>query len=76
MIPSSLSEEDIGILLNEVLRGMNVQSSARLLSTCVVSEKFITGCIALFDDIMQQKAQKVCKLFLYTTHLEYLHTSY
>lgn len=61
MIPSSLSEEDIGILLNEVLRGMNVQSSARLLSTCVVSEKFITGCIALFDDIMQQKAQKEVK---------------
>uniref|UniRef100_A0A8C1TCT4 E3 UFM1-protein ligase 1 n=1 Tax=Cyprinus carpio TaxID=7962 RepID=A0A8C1TCT4_CYPCA len=61
MIPSSLSEEDVGILLNEVLRGMNVQSSARLLSTCVVSEKFITGCIALFDDIMQQKAQKEVK---------------
>uniref|UniRef100_A0A673JL77 E3 UFM1-protein ligase 1 n=1 Tax=Sinocyclocheilus rhinocerous TaxID=307959 RepID=A0A673JL77_9TELE len=72
MIPSSLLEEDVGILLNEVLRGMHVQSSARLLSTCVVSEKFITGCIALFDDIMQQKAQKVCTLFLYTTHLEYL----
>ncbi|XP_052442844.1 E3 UFM1-protein ligase 1 [Carassius gibelio] len=61
MIPSSLSEEDVGILLNEVLRGMNVQPSARLLSTCVVSEKFITGCIALFDDIMQQKAQKEVK---------------
>ncbi|KAF4099097.1 E3 UFM1-protein ligase 1 isoform X1 [Onychostoma macrolepis] len=61
MIPSSLSEEDVGILLNEVLRSMNVQSSARLLSTCVVSEKFITGCIALFDDIMQRKAQKEVK---------------
>uniref|UniRef100_A0A671Q6P7 E3 UFM1-protein ligase 1 n=1 Tax=Sinocyclocheilus anshuiensis TaxID=1608454 RepID=A0A671Q6P7_9TELE len=61
MIPSSLSEEDVGILLNEVLRGMHVQSSARLLSTCVVSEKFITGCIALFDDIMQQKAKKEVK---------------
>uniref|UniRef100_A0A671SYL4 E3 UFM1-protein ligase 1 n=1 Tax=Sinocyclocheilus anshuiensis TaxID=1608454 RepID=A0A671SYL4_9TELE len=61
MIPSSLSEEDVGILLNEVLRAMNVQSSARLLSTSVVSEKFITGCIALFDDIMQQKAQKEVK---------------
>uniref|UniRef100_A0A672QGS7 E3 UFM1-protein ligase 1 n=1 Tax=Sinocyclocheilus grahami TaxID=75366 RepID=A0A672QGS7_SINGR len=43
------------------LRGMHVQSSARLLSTCVVSEKFIAGCIALFDDIMQQKAQKEVK---------------
>ncbi|XP_043076128.1 E3 UFM1-protein ligase 1 isoform X2 [Puntigrus tetrazona] len=61
MIPSSLSDKDVGILLNEVLRGMNVQSSARLLSTCVVSEKFITGCINLFDDIMQQKAQKEVK---------------
>ncbi|XP_073672653.1 E3 UFM1-protein ligase 1 [Garra rufa] len=61
MIPSSLSETDEGILLNEVLRAMNVQSSARLLSTSVVSEKFITGCIALFDDIMQQKAQKEVK---------------
>ncbi|KAK2883752.1 hypothetical protein QQF64_016521 [Cirrhinus molitorella] len=61
MIPSSLSEKDVGILLNEVLRAMNVQSSARLLSTSVVSEKFITGCIALFDDIMQQKAQKEVK---------------
>ncbi|XDV42350.1 hypothetical protein PO909_011028 [Leuciscus waleckii] len=61
MLPSSLSEEDIGILLNEVLRAMNVQSSARLLSTSVVSEKFISGCLALFDDIMQQKAQKEVK---------------
>lgn len=71
MLPSSLSEEDVGILLNEVLRAMNVQSSARLLSTSVVSEKFISGCLALFDDIMQQKAQKVCELvlLLHTTHL-------
>lgn len=61
MLPSSLSEEDVGILLNEVLRAMNVQSSARLLSTSVVSEKFISGCLALFDDIMQQKAQKEVK---------------
>ncbi|TRY68005.1 hypothetical protein DNTS_007254 [Danionella cerebrum] len=61
MIPSSLSDEDVGILLNEVLRSMNVQSSARLLSTFVVSEKFLSGCIALFDDIMQQKAQKEVK---------------
>ncbi|XP_051730668.1 LOW QUALITY PROTEIN: E3 UFM1-protein ligase 1 [Ctenopharyngodon idella] len=61
MLPSSLSEEDVGILLNEVLRAMNVQSSARLLSTSVVSEKFISGCLTLFDDIMQQKAQKEVK---------------
>lgn len=61
MLPSILSEEDVGILLNEVLRSMNVQSSARLLSTSVVSEKFIAGCIALFEDLMQQKAQKEVK---------------
>ncbi|KAG1953551.1 E3 UFM1-protein ligase 1 [Pimephales promelas] len=61
MLPSSLSEEDVGILLNEVLRAMNVQSSARLLSTSVVSEKFVSACLALFDDIMQQKAQKEVK---------------
>ncbi|XP_067272818.1 E3 UFM1-protein ligase 1 [Pseudorasbora parva] len=61
MLPSSLSEEDIGILLNEVLRAMNVQSSARLLSTSVVSEKFISGCLSLFEDIMQHKAQKEVK---------------
>ncbi|RXN14077.1 E3 UFM1- ligase 1 [Labeo rohita] len=61
LIPSSLSENDVGILLNEVLRAMNVQSSARLLSTTVLSEKFVAGCISLFDDIMQQKAQKEVK---------------
>ncbi|XP_016106178.1 E3 UFM1-protein ligase 1 [Sinocyclocheilus grahami] len=48
-------------LFSAITRGMHVQSSARLLSTCVVSEKFIAGCIALFDDIMQQKAQKEVK---------------
>lgn len=71
MLPSSLSEDDVGILLNEVLRAMNVQSSARLLSTSVVSEKFISGCLTLFDDIMQKKAQKVSDLVLelYTVHL-------
>uniref|UniRef100_A0A8C1YY27 E3 UFM1-protein ligase 1 n=1 Tax=Cyprinus carpio TaxID=7962 RepID=A0A8C1YY27_CYPCA len=78
MIPSSLSEEDVGILLNEVLRAMNVQSRARLLSTSVVSEKFITGCIALFDDIMQKKAQKEVKnnpVFLITEDDVLLETS-
>lgn len=59
MLPSSLLEEDVVILLNEVVRTMNMQSSARILSTFVISEKFISGCLALFDDIMQQKAQKV-----------------
>ncbi|KAA0708866.1 E3 UFM1-protein ligase 1 [Triplophysa tibetana] len=61
MLPSSLLEEDVVILLNEVLRTMNMQSSARILSTFVISEKFISGCLALFDDIMQQKAQKEVK---------------
>ncbi|XP_057209113.1 E3 UFM1-protein ligase 1 isoform X2 [Triplophysa rosa] len=61
MLPSSLLEEDVVILLNEVVRTMNMQSSARILSTFVISEKFISGCLALFDDIMQQKAQKEVK---------------
>lgn len=57
-LPSSLSEEDVGILLNEVVRAMNMQSKARLLSTFVVSESFITKCLSLFDDVMHQKAQR------------------
>lgn len=68
MLPSSLLEEDVGIILNEVVRTMNMQSRARILSTFIVSEKFISGCLALFDDIMQQKAQKVCEVFLHAWH--------
>lgn len=52
--------EDIGMLINQAMRNTNVQSSARVLGdTVVVSEKFISNCVSLFDDAMQQKAQKV-----------------
>ncbi|KAM6954655.1 E3 UFM1-protein ligase 1 [Aplochiton taeniatus] len=62
ILPSCLSEEDIGILINQAMRNTNVQSSARVLGgTVVVSEKFISNCLTLFDDAMQLKAQKEVK---------------
>ncbi|XP_036405513.1 E3 UFM1-protein ligase 1 [Megalops cyprinoides] len=62
LLPSCLSQEDIGILVNQVMRTTNVQSSARLLcGTVVVSEKFISNCISLFDEAMQQRALKEVK---------------
>lgn len=62
MLPSCLSEEDVGILINQAMRNTNVQSSARILGgSVVVSEKFISNCLSLFDDAMQQKAQKEVK---------------
>lgn len=52
--------EDIGMLINQAMRNTNVQSSARVLGgTVVVSEKFISNCLSVFDEVMQQKAQKV-----------------
>lgn len=48
------------MLINQAMRNTNVQSSARVLGdTVVVSEKFISNCLTLFDEAMQQKAQKV-----------------
>ncbi|XP_062267309.1 E3 UFM1-protein ligase 1 [Platichthys flesus] len=62
ILPSCLSMEDIGILINQAMRNTDVQSSARVLGgTVVVSEKFISNCLSLFDDAMQQKAQKEVK---------------
>ncbi|XP_062406913.1 E3 UFM1-protein ligase 1 [Sardina pilchardus] len=62
ILPSSFSNEDVGILINQVMRTTNVQSSARVLSgTVVVSEKFISNCLALFNEAMQHKAQKEVK---------------
>ncbi|KAM3861607.1 E3 UFM1-protein ligase 1 [Diretmus argenteus] len=62
ILPSCLSMEDVGILINQAMRSTNVQSSARLLGgTVVVSEKFISDCLSLFDDAMQHKAQKEFK---------------
>ncbi|XP_028997277.1 E3 UFM1-protein ligase 1 [Betta splendens] len=62
ILPCCLSVEDIGILINQALRNTNVQSCARVLgSTVVVSDKFISSCLSLFDDTMQHKAQKEVK---------------
>ncbi|KAL6096208.1 ufl1 [Pungitius sinensis] len=62
ILPSCLSMEDVGMLINQAMRNTNVLSSARVLGeTVVVSEKFLSNCLSLFDDAMQQKAQKEVK---------------
>lgn len=62
ILPSCLSMEDVGMLINQAMRNTNVQSSARVLGgTVVVSEKFINNCLSVFDEAMQQKAQKEVK---------------
>uniref|UniRef100_A0A8C5NHJ6 E3 UFM1-protein ligase 1 n=1 Tax=Gouania willdenowi TaxID=441366 RepID=A0A8C5NHJ6_GOUWI len=59
LLPSSLSTEDIGMLISQAMRNANVQSSARVLGeTVVISEKFISNCLSLFTEAMEQKAQK------------------
>lgn len=48
------------MLIKQAMRNTNVLSSAQVLGeTVVVSEKFLSNCLSLFDDAMQQKAQKV-----------------
>lgn len=48
------------MVISQAMRNMNVHSSARVMSdTFVVSEKFISNCLKLFDEAMQLKAQKV-----------------
>lgn len=61
LLPSCLTEEDAGLLIGQVLRTLGTQSTARILGSVVVSEKFISSCMELFDDMMQQKAQKEVK---------------
>ncbi|XP_036943202.1 E3 UFM1-protein ligase 1 [Acanthopagrus latus] len=62
ILPSCLSMEDVGMLINQAMRNTNIQSSARVLGgTVVVSEKFISNCLSVFDEVMQQKAQKEVK---------------
>lgn len=62
ILPSCLSAEDVGMLINQAMRNTNVLSSARVLGdTVVVSEKFISNCLSVFDEAMQQKAQKEVK---------------
>ncbi|CAJ1077482.1 E3 UFM1-protein ligase 1 [Xyrichtys novacula] len=62
ILPSCLTDEDVGMLISQAMRNTNVHSSARILGgTVVVSEKFISNCLTLFDEAMQQKAQKEVK---------------
>ncbi|KAJ7405213.1 E3 UFM1-protein ligase 1 [Pitangus sulphuratus] len=62
LLPSSLSAEDAGILLQQVMRSLNKNSSGLVFSdTIAVSEKFLSSCADLFSDMMQQKAEKEMK---------------
>ncbi|NWI13039.1 UFL1 ligase, partial [Crypturellus soui] len=62
LLPTSLSVEDAGILLQQVMRSFNKHSSGLVFSdTIVVSEKFLSSCIDLFSDLMRQKAEKEVK---------------
>ncbi|KAG7331900.1 hypothetical protein KOW79_005869 [Hemibagrus wyckioides] len=61
LLPSCLSFDDSATLINHVVHSMHVQSSVRILGTAVISEKFFSSCLALFDDIMQPKAQAEVK---------------
>ncbi|XP_027711975.1 E3 UFM1-protein ligase 1 [Vombatus ursinus] len=62
LLPSSLSVEDAGMLLQQVMRTFNKQPSAVVFNdTVVVSEKFINSCAELFSDLMHQKAEKEMK---------------
>uniref|UniRef100_A0A1A7XR01 E3 UFM1-protein ligase 1 n=1 Tax=Iconisemion striatum TaxID=60296 RepID=A0A1A7XR01_9TELE len=62
ILPSCLSMEDTGMFISQAMRNTNTQSSARVLGgTVVVSEKFISSCLLLFDEALQQKAQTEVK---------------
>ncbi|XP_069462524.1 E3 UFM1-protein ligase 1 isoform X2 [Ambystoma mexicanum] len=62
LLPSCLSVEDAAILLQQVMRSVNKQSTASIFGdTVVVSEKFIRSCSDLFNDLMHRKAEKEMK---------------
>ncbi|XP_063299652.1 E3 UFM1-protein ligase 1 [Pelobates fuscus] len=62
LLPSCLSDEDAGMLLQQVMRTLNKSSSARVFGdTIVVSEKFITECSNVFNGLMHHKAEKEMK---------------
>uniref|UniRef100_A0A8C5SZS9 E3 UFM1-protein ligase 1 n=1 Tax=Malurus cyaneus samueli TaxID=2593467 RepID=A0A8C5SZS9_9PASS len=62
LLPSSLSVEDVGILLQQVMRSLNKSSSGLVFNdTIAVSEKFLSSCADFFSDLMQQKAEKEIK---------------
>ncbi|XP_055492352.1 E3 UFM1-protein ligase 1 [Leucoraja erinacea] len=59
LLPSSFSVEDASILLQQLMRTMNKQSDSWIFGdTIVVSEQFINSCAALFDQMMQHKAEQ------------------
>ncbi|XP_054826044.1 E3 UFM1-protein ligase 1 isoform X2 [Eublepharis macularius] len=62
LLPSSLSEEDASMLLQQVMRSFIKQPSSLVFGdTIVVSEKFINNCADLFNNLMHQKAEKEMK---------------
>ncbi|XP_040284717.1 E3 UFM1-protein ligase 1 isoform X2 [Bufo bufo] len=62
LLPSCFSVEDASILLQQVMRTLNKNSSARIFGdNVVVSEKFINECTGIFNDLMQHKAEKEMK---------------
>ncbi|KAM9315624.1 E3 UFM1-protein ligase 1 [Gastrophryne carolinensis] len=62
LLPSCFSMEDASILLQQVMRILNKNSSARIFGdTIVVSEKFISECAGFFNDLMHHKAEKETK---------------
>ncbi|KAM9382114.1 E3 UFM1-protein ligase 1 isoform 3-T3 [Phaethornis superciliosus] len=62
LLPSSLSVEDAGILLQQVMRSLNKNSAGLVFrDTIVVSEKFLSSCVDLFSDMMQKRAEKEMK---------------
>ncbi|XP_062889160.1 E3 UFM1-protein ligase 1 [Mobula hypostoma] len=59
LLPSLFSVEDASILLQQLMRTMNKHSASRIFAdTIVVSEQFISSCVALFEQRMQHKAEK------------------
>ncbi|XP_078068771.1 E3 UFM1-protein ligase 1 [Mustelus asterias] len=59
LLPSSFSVEDASILLQQMMRTMQKHSASRIFGdTIVVSEQFIGSCVSLFEQMMQQKAEK------------------
>ncbi|KAM8953976.1 E3 UFM1-protein ligase 1 isoform 2-T2 [Pelodytes ibericus] len=62
LLPSCFSMEDAGMILQQVMRTLNKPSSAQVFGdTVVVSEKFITECSNIFNDLMHHKAEKEMK---------------
>lgn len=62
LLPSCFSEEDASILLQQVMKTLNKNSSAQIFGdNVIVSEKFISECTSIFNDLMQHKAEKEMK---------------